>query len=174
MSFSQNTSMSARALLDRHWDAALPVRPVALASSAGLLVFRRADFSAVAGIERDVNGRPVIMLGSAPDSEQAKLRERFAIAHALGHIALSHFGPGDLPHQDVASHFSLNATSPIERAANDFAMALLMPEDALEVILRDRRSISEIASIFVVSEVALQQRLIDLGMLPRKGAPLRM
>lgn len=174
MSFSQNTSMSARALLDRHWDAALPVRPVALASSAGLLVFRRADFSAVAGIERDVNGRLVIMLGPAPGSAQEKLRERFAIAHALGHIALSHFGPGDLPHRDVASHFSLNATSPIERAANDFAMALLMPEDALEVILRDRRSISEIASIFVVSEVALQQRLIDLGMLPRKGAPLRM
>jgi Zn-dependent peptidase ImmA (M78 family) len=109
-------------------------------------------------------------------------RQRFTIAHELGHLRLHHIRGVDRLFIDTemriyqrvgqasAAHYSApgSTTSPREeREANRFAAALLMPAPLLEHAalqrnLLDELDIASMAKMFAVSEQAMSIRLLQL------------
>ncbi|KQX22128.1 ImmA/IrrE family metallo-endopeptidase [Variovorax sp. Root434] len=111
-------------------------------------------------------------------------RQRFSIAHELGHLVLHHKQGDNLfidkhlsIYQRVGSATSIayqqpgSSTTPAdEREANQFASALLMPKELLLFATKDRDlwdelDIATLASQFGVSEQAMTIRLRQLGIL---------
>ena len=90
------------------------------------------------------------------------LRQRFTIAHELGHYFL-HFNDIDEDGSFVSFRASRSAR---ETEANNFAAELLMPEDILreEYNLSYIPSVSYLASKFKVSTEAMGYRLKNLGL----------
>ncbi|MFG1592473.1 ImmA/IrrE family metallo-endopeptidase [Halobacteriovorax sp. CON-3] len=115
-----------------------------------------------------VDGDLKIITVSRSDGPQ---RQRFTIAHELGHEAL-HDG-FSVSVSSTAKEYYRNTKSSTgeyekEIEANFFAACLLMPEDAiLEEIHHDEaiddNRISQLATIFNVSQMAMAIRLSSLG-----------
>lgn len=163
---------AARLLADHgvNWP---PIDAEALAKAEGVLVVRRrfkdADVSGM--LFRDMDHH-IIGVNSA----HSVLRQRFTIAHELGHRALH---PGrelilDVPVRvNLRDKNSSTATDIEEIEANAFAAALLMPEhmvrDQLNQLpaskLREPdTTATALSAIFRVSTSALSFRLINLGL----------
>jgi Zn-dependent peptidase ImmA (M78 family) len=118
-------------------------------------------------LQRD-SGRGTIFVNKAHHEN----RQRFTIAHELGHYFLNHTTG---VHVDKVALFrdteSSKATSQIEMDANRFAAELLMPEQLVRSQLRQATSkgkneddiISEMAGLFKVSIAAMSFRLQNLG-----------
>jgi Zn-dependent peptidase ImmA (M78 family) len=165
-------SAAARLLADHGFSKA-PVDVEALARANGVVVVRRrfedADVSGI--LFRDTHHQ-VIGVNSA----HSLLRQRFTIAHELGHWTLH---PGrelilDVPVRvNLRDKTSSMASDLEEIEANAFAAALLMPEQ----MIRDRlnqlppttrrepeATASALSKVFKVSTAALNFRLINLGL----------
>jgi Zn-dependent peptidase ImmA (M78 family) len=154
----------------------VPIRTIA--KELGISVidekFNDSDISGM--LFRDEN-KKVNIIGV--NSSHSPNRQRFTIAHELGHFLLH---KGETNHFDRAGVFRVNyrnsvsstATNNEEIEANTFAAAILMPEhfimpaieqklsDGLD-ISDDSDEISEIAELFKVSSQALYFRLSKLG-----------
>lgn len=91
-------------------------------------------------------------------------RNRFTIAHELAHYIL-HFLPNVGPQNDAPFRIERYGNTAVEREANLFASAFLMPEaqfrDAYSQFDGD---LSAVATTFKVSEVAAQARAKMLGL----------
>jgi Zn-dependent peptidase ImmA (M78 family) len=112
------------------------------------------------------------------NSAHAHTRQRFTIAHELGHLLL-HEGRRIIIDRSLRLNLrdsrSALATSREEIAANAFAAELLMPEAILrEEVARvverrpgisDTYLVQELARKFDVSEQAMTYRLVNLGIL---------
>jgi IrrE N-terminal-like domain len=151
----------ARRMLAAHWDDRLPVDPKAIARAAG------ADLQPILGSQgfsgyferRDAQtGRPAIHF----NPKDALVRQRFTIAHELGHMALGH---DDAPRDDPEM-FRSGVRSPIERHANQFAAELLMPESAVRRMIASGKftSVEELAAAFGVSGAAMSFRVGNLNL----------
>ncbi|WP_084084679.1 ImmA/IrrE family metallo-endopeptidase [Cupriavidus sp. USMAA2-4] len=155
---------AAQALLDRYWDRKLPVDPVAIARAAGARVVGEAlgtlsgKFDVLEG-NSETPGGPVI----AFNAFDPPVRQRFTIAHELGHFALRH-GPR---FRDSTQSFSLSNYDPIETAANKFAAELLMPATVVNGLITGRgiSDFNTLAAMFNVSPAAMRFRLKNLGWL---------
>ena len=102
------------------------------------------------------------------NKEQARTRQRFTLAHELGHHLLRH---ADTFHLDLGGDLAPNATGGghptydwrAERAANEFAASLLMPASmvrrAAATVTDD---VADLASQFKVSPAAMGFRLTAL------------
>lgn len=152
--------VTARAVLRRYWDGSLPVRPDAIAKllgvhlkSCGGLGEPSYEFS---GYFKMVGTHPMIEYNRADPI----VRQRFTIAHELGHYALGH---KDSP-RDRPSSFGTGVSDPLERAANQFAAELLMPAESVRSAVRSGRfsSVEQLAKAFLVSKVAMGYRLTNL------------
>lgn len=107
--------------------------------------------------------------------DHAMVRQRFTIAHEMGHYML-HMGQQGFLFVDESSVYfrddtSSLATDPKEVQANRFAAALLLPRDLLireiakcRVDLNDEEGIGRIARLCQVSVQALTIRLVNLGL----------
>jgi Zn-dependent peptidase ImmA (M78 family) len=164
---------AAERLLAEHSVTSPPVDPESLAKAEGIVVVRRrfedADVSGI--LYRDGNHH-VIGVNSA----HPLVRQRFTIAHELGHRALH---PGrelilDVPVRvNLRDKTSSMASDLEEIEANAFAASLLMPEqmirDQLGQLPPARRrepdtTADALAKVFKVSTPALNFRLINLGL----------
>lgn len=129
----------------------------------------------------EISGLLYRVAGSAPvigvNSNNPKFRQRFTIAHELGHLTLHH-GHDLILERLVRLNFrdatSSTASDEEEIEANQFAAALLMPTDFLRhslMILLQGRPLSDLevvrrlAKRFEVSQSAMEYRLTSLGML---------
>lgn len=148
----------ARDYLNAWWDGRLPVHPSEIAKNAGVTVQASLDIhlQRLSGRYDIEAGAPVIRYAQA----DPLLRQRFTIAHALGHHVLGH----GASFQDPVSHFSIYECQPKEIEANRFAFELLMPEDAIEYLIRTQKhiSIERLAQRMQVSQMAMQLRLKGL------------
>jgi Zn-dependent peptidase ImmA (M78 family) len=103
----------------------------------------------------------------------AKVRQRFTIAHELGHLQLHSdelFVDGVLKRDDQSSL----AIKSHEIEANSFAAELLMPRKLILAEINDvfatnaapdpKRLIEHLARVFDVSEQAMQFKLVNLGL----------
>lgn len=110
---------------------------------------------------------------AAAEAERSQGRERFTIAHELGHFLLH-------SEESVSSsNFFICRTKDVHRTtssqnkrgkeveANRFAAELLMPEQLVEQLAHQwKASIPKMANLFDVSTEAMGIRLTQLGFLP--------
>lgn len=170
---ARRADLAATRLLGDHQVTNLPVDVVALAVSLDIAVVgHHFDDGDVSGMLFRGGNQNVIGVNEA----HAEVRQRFTIAHEIGHFILH---PGrelilDVPVRvNFRDRTSSMATDREEIEANAFAAALLMPERLIHAqldrlpakIRQDPEAITcELASIFKVSHAALGFRLINLGL----------
>jgi Zn-dependent peptidase ImmA (M78 family) len=165
----------AEALVDALGIRAAPVDVEGIARTLGLqIVFT--------SLEQDVSG--VLITGPqgsciAIRREDVKTRQRFSIAHELGHYCLRHqFEAGGHVHVDKGYAFSKRngksstGTDIKEIEANQFSASLLMPSKLVRECIRTLNTdelydshVTALSHEFQVSEQAMTIRLSALGLL---------
>lgn len=159
-------ALEAKRVLSTRWDGELPVDPAKIARLEGIRLVEmptKGSTSAWAfsgqfiAYDSTIEG-PVIRFNRT----DAQVRQRFTIAHELGHYFLGH---GDQDRDDPRM-FAESVRDPVERAANQFAAELLMPADELQALVQSGKmaSIEELAKAFLVSKVAMTYRLGNLSL----------
>lgn len=167
----QRAELEAAGLLARAGTTAPPVPVERLARMLGAAVRYEPFEGELSGLLYREDGHAVIGVNAL----HAKARQRFTIAHELGHLLLHE--RDDL---HIDRHFrirrrdevSAQGTDDAEMAANAFAAALLMPADLLAadlagraLDLEDDAAIRHLATRYRVSQQALTLRLTNLGFL---------
>jgi transcriptional regulator with XRE-family HTH domain len=101
------------------------------------------------------------------NKDQARTRQRFTLAHELGHHLLRH---ADTFHLDLGGELAPNVTGGhptydwrAERAANEFAANLLMPASMVRRAAAIVSDVAALASQFKVSPAAMGFRLTALN-----------
>lgn len=129
-----------------------PVPVGLMANCLGVQVYRAPNFGELQGALYYPNGEPTIYVNAT----HSAVKQRFTIAHELGHLVL---------HEEGQKFRELSYVGPFskkveERQANTFAAHLLMPLSILEPYIASRR-VSEVdaARFFQVSERALRWQL---------------
>jgi Zn-dependent peptidase ImmA (M78 family) len=176
-SVSRKTPVArARKLLRDYGIDDAPVPVEWLAEEIGARLSYRSLDGDISGIlYRNEPGDPVIGV----NARDARTRQRFTIAHELGHLLL-HPGHQIIVDKLVKVNFRRTASMPVaglaeEREANAFAAELLMPErllkDAASQIVGDSvlystdGLIRELAALFDVSLQSMGYRLVNLHLL---------
>lgn len=166
-------------LLDENEIYEPPVDAEKIAEKCGLSVVRR-DVESISGFIIRGEGKAVIGVNSS----NAQVRQRFTIAHELGHYLLHPPGAEDV-HVDSGfevrfrDDLSSQGTDAGEQEANSFAAELLMPQKFLQtdfenvggIDLEDGKFLEfleNIARKYKVSNQALVFRLANLGLLNSK------
>ena len=152
-------------------EAPIPVQQIAEGIGCLVKAFRD-DTDGVSGVFMMNNNTPMI----GYNSNQSEVRQRFTIAHELGHYILhNNNDPKEVfvDHKTLAlfrDENSSTGSSKIEQQANAFAAALLMPErfvteevKNINVDLTDESpELSRLAKKFNVSTIAMSIRLMNL------------
>lgn len=149
---------TAQNLLSKYWvDGKLPIDPQKIAEQEGLQVKSNHIADEISG-ELVPNGDSATIIYN---SQHSAKRQRFTIAHELGHFMLGH----GHAYRDSTHNFSMSYYDRREVAANQFAAELLMPELAVNILVKQRKieRVEELARIFGVSINAMRYRLKNLG-----------
>lgn len=157
----------ARSLVDEYGLTAPPVDPEKVAASMGAVVVRQPINSGVSGMLLRREDQIVIGLNGAHDQQ----RQRFALAHLVGHLHLHRSRDLILDTADRHSLGSLPSmpTDREEAEANRFAGALLVPEQVVRRMAAEaqfgtaRELVRLLADRFEVTEAAMGYRLMSLG-----------
>ena len=159
-------------LLDRAGVCAAPVPVDEIAQEAGAQVTYESAEDSLSGFLYRAPGpgkRPIIGI----NEDHPKPRQRFSVAHELGHFLLH---SGDQLHVDRGGQYQIKLRNeesskgidPEEKEANAFAAELLMPQKFLESDLDEIRSLNDeavanLAERYEVSQQAMAFRLANLG-----------
>lgn len=152
----------------------LPVDVEDLARQMGVSITFKELEEKTSGALFAQDGQAVI----AVNDRHSQRRQRFTMAHELGHYVL-HWKAGGkaTAFVDGALSFRRDALSEqgeldVEIEANAFAAELLMPRLEVEKLtaahqldLNDEKALRKLSAIFKVSEQALTVRLVSLGLL---------
>lgn len=137
----------------------IPVQELAAGCGVQILPW---DFPDIDGLVVELDAGAVIWV----NDQQAVTRQRFTLAHELGHHLLRH---ADQFYLDFGGELSPGATGErpgynwrAERAANDFAASLLMPASMVKREFTRTSDVRTLASRFNVSPAAMSFRLINL------------
>lgn len=166
-------------LLNKHHIKEPPVDVEKICETHGLSVIRK-DVESISGFIVRNDGKAVIGVNSS----NVPARQRFTIAHELGHYLL-HTPSTDDIHVDSGfevrfrDELSSQGTDKSEQEANFFAAELLMPQKFLEADLRNIGKIDlvdgeilgfleNLANKYKVSNQSLLFRLTNLGVLNSK------
>lgn len=133
-----------------------PVSPEAIAAAAGVRVLGLPLLNGASGSYEATEAGPVIKVNRS----EADVRQRFTVAHELGHHFLRH----GKAFRDDSSNFSTLVRDWKEVQANRFAAELLMPEGAIRAAVKRESDISRLARMFDVSTAAIGFRLKNLGL----------
>jgi Zn-dependent peptidase ImmA (M78 family) len=160
---------AAIGLLDQFGIHELPIPVDKIAEDLGVALRYEPLEGGLSGVLfRDQQGRQVIGVNAL----HAPVRQRFTIAHELGHLRLHEDAlyVDGLVRRDGKSSLALD---PQEIEANSFAAELLMPRNLVVKELASRvpegavadpaKLLRRLAQDFGVSEQALQFRLVNLG-----------
>lgn len=154
----------ALAILDKYWDRVIPINVKSIAEAAGLNVIEKdiidGDQSISGKFSLEEN-RPTITL----KSNEFKPRQRFTLAHELGHYFMGHGA-------SIDDNKSIYRNKPDsydwrEREANAFAAEVLMPKMVINFLIEDKdiTTVEELAKLLNVSESAMRYRLKNVGWL---------
>ena len=160
----------AKSLLAKHGCTDLPVDVAVLAKLEGVEV-DQADFGdEISGVLMKDGDRAIIGV----NARHAPTRQRFTIAHELGHFML-HTSRDLFVDKDYIVHFrdetSSTGVDPIEVEANQFAAEVIMPAERVRELFNARRfdiddeaALRRLAAKFTVSPTAMAVRLSSLGL----------
>ncbi|OGF20574.1 hypothetical protein A2316_00480 [Candidatus Falkowbacteria bacterium RIFOXYB2_FULL_38_15] len=102
------------------------------------------------------------LLAIGINSDKPKVRQRFTLAHELGHFLLGH----EIDEKIIEGIYDRPTDQ--EREANEFAAELLVPKDFLEKDIKEKLivlKIPELARRYEVSEQAISVRLLETGLI---------
>lgn len=128
-----------------------------IAERCGARVLARSFPDSLSGLLMEMNPGAVIGVNSG----HVDARQRFSIAHELGHHLLKH---AERFHIDVSEGDFPDADYTSERAANEFAAELLMPRRMLVAAFDADSDPARLAETFKVSQLAMGYRLVNLGL----------
>jgi Zn-dependent peptidase ImmA (M78 family) len=169
----------ASALLSQHgMDQKLPIDVEAVANCLGISVRYEPFGEDMSGVLVKEPNRTTIGVNSS----HAITRQRFTIAHEIGHFILKHKGEVFVDKTLRNDTFVVRrdgksslGTFLWEIHANQFAAALLMPKNLLLAQISKRLDkknkllleelIAELAKVFMVSKQAMEYRLTNIGSL---------
>lgn len=161
---------AAKALLVQLGIDQAPIDPVLIAEKLGVLVVPQDMPDDVSGMLMRREDEQVIGV----NQQHHERRQRFTVAHELGHLRL-HRGRPLILDTDTRVNFrdtvSSMATDREEMEANRFAAALLAPEAMVRRAAREadfstaKQLVSLMARHFDMSEMAMNYRLINLGII---------
>ncbi len=151
---------AALEVLNEFWNRRFPVDPVGIATKMGLDVYGRGGvedsaYTASGGLHR-YEGRQAVCFNSM----EPVIRQRFIVAHVLGHLV---YGDEQPPAETGDVYAS---TDPAEARATRFARELLMPRAFVRDRLQTepRATVQSLAEHFGVSRDAMGHRLLHLGL----------
>ena len=151
--YRESRDLAWRVLLNESV-AELPVNVVQICRNMGIAVkFYDGDGNSD-GYSTIFLGRPRIFVSRSCSPE----RQRFTIAHELGHILLDHVGKYELVNREPSG-----TDNPIEHEANVFASRLLAPACVLWAM--DARTPEEIAGLCRISRQAAGYRAERMAIL---------
>lgn len=161
---------AAKALLTQLGIDEAPIDPVLIAERLDVLVVPQEMPDDVSGMLLRRGDEQVIGVNHSHHEN----RQRFTVAHELGHLRL-HRGRPLILDTDTRVNFrdtvSSMATDREEMEANRFAAALLAPEPMVRRAAREaefrtaQQLVHLLAGRFEMSEMAMSYRLINLGIL---------
>jgi Zn-dependent peptidase ImmA (M78 family) len=158
--------MNAQKILDMYWDGYLPVDVLTIAKKMGFRLIDTVDEATLSGYIELKEGVPFCSY----NSKEPMTRQRFTIAHEVGHYALGHldddrkFAGGKRMFRDTSSNFQLGQNRE-ETQANQFAAELLMPAKVVDWLIKEKDviTIEALSENFNVSTTAMVYRLKKLG-----------
>ena len=136
----------------------LPVKVTKLCRDMGIRVQYYSPKDDNDGYSTIIFGKPRIFVARSCSPE----RQRFTIAHELGHILLGHVGKYRLVNREPTG-----SDNPIEQAANVFASRLLAPACVLWAL--DARTPEEIAALCRISRQAAAFRAERMALLYQRN-----
>lgn len=166
----------ANEILAKHAKSRLPVPIEEIATAEGALIARNHFAGSESGFALRDGDRWVIGV----NTKTSPRRQRFSIAHGLGHLLLHDERPLIVDHSvfvddRIDKRGSSLGTDEEEIEANGFAVAILMPRDAIIIELREELEaghassrdelIARLARAFEVSTEAMGFRLINLNIM---------
>jgi transcriptional regulator with XRE-family HTH domain len=153
---------TAEALLEAAGITSPPIPIQDLVKDCGVQVLAWDFQDNIDGLVLELDAGAVIWVNKS----QAHTRQRFTIAHELGHHLLRH---ADIFHLDLGGNLAPNATGGhptydwrAERAANEFAASLLMPASMVRRAAATITDVGTLAAQFKVSPAAMGFRLTAL------------
>ncbi|MCF8276992.1 MAG: ImmA/IrrE family metallo-endopeptidase [Flavobacteriales bacterium] len=165
----------ASKILDVEPVVKLPIPIIKIATRLGLTVSPYDLVEGVSGVLVLENGKGTI--GYNP--RESSVRQRFTVAHELGHYLLHANGNEVFVDHKYKVMFrdekSSTGEDKREQEANAFAACILMPKDLVEkeiskneFDLADNDSLKKLAKKFDVSSIAMSIRLANLGLFGSK------
>lgn len=161
----------ARVLLEQAGQTKAPIDPEKVAEWLEIKVERLPFEEDLSGILVRNTKQTVIGI----NKRNSAVRQRFTIAHEIGHFVLEHRGEMFVDEAVVNKRDGRSsiAVDPQEIEANNFAAALLMPKDLVISELKTQLTklgnhrddvIAAMAKHFKVSDQAMGFRLVNLGL----------
>lgn len=146
----------------------LPIDPIAIAESLGILVQPKATTGGVSGMLIRVGNEFGIVYATYIDNEGFK---RFCMAHEIGHYRIPGHVDAVLAHSDIhESHAGFVTDDPYERDADHFAAALLMPDPLFSRELRKHgdglQAVEAMAECCITSLTAAANRYVQKASVP--------
>ncbi|WP_250465386.1 MULTISPECIES: ImmA/IrrE family metallo-endopeptidase [unclassified Caballeronia] len=152
--------MQAHFLHSKYWNGFLPVDPAVIARKAGVTVEYDPALGDACGRFEIVEGHPKIYI----NPNETKICQRFVVAHELGHFVLKHGKRFVDTHRQLKYvQFKFR-----EQQANDFALELLIPHFAVDILIEKRNITSyiKLAESFGVGTMAMRTKLKKMGWAP--------
>jgi len=170
----QTIELLAHDVLESHDIFKTPIDPVIIANNLGIKVYAE-NFDTYNGdkvsgaITKDENGKIEILVNKSDSHE----RQRFTIAHELGHYFLHIKNAPKYERVDMHRATVYTTNIPQEIEANNFAAALLMDKDtvykkfmaARQFGLSNIACIDYLSNLFEVSRSAMEYRLRNVGLI---------
>jgi Zn-dependent peptidase ImmA (M78 family) len=169
---TRRPSLQGQELLAKLKIHTIPVPVTKIAKSLGAIIQVSPLDDELSGLILIKNNTPIIGV----NSQHHINRQRFTIAHEIGHLMLHRHFISNHIHVDrifpalMRDSRSATGIDLIEREANQFAAGLLMPDDKLVEYFGDKQfdidddePIEKIAKKFQVSKQAMMYRMRNLG-----------
>ena len=134
-----------------------PVRITAITEEYGIDVYNSSMSRNISGAIIKEGDKYVIYV----NDKHPKNRQRFTIAHEIAHYILHKEKIGDNLTDNAMNRSKLSNV--FERQANILASEILMPVNFVMQFIEENKSVSEMASLFKVSEGAMRIRLRQGG-----------
>lgn len=154
----QNSRNLAWEVLLQEQVTCLPVKTSRVCRQMGISVRYYDPEDENDGYSTILDGKPVIFV----KQDCLRARQRFTVAHELGHILLGHVGEYTLVNREPSSK-----DNPIEQAANVFASRLLAPACVLWAL--DAWTAEDIMRLCDISRQAAEYRAARMAELRQRG-----
>ena len=136
----------------------VPIDIVKVANSLGVKVYNcEFERQGTSGAITNENGKYSIYV----KADDAKVTQRYMVAHEIGHFVLHKKDIKDVHYDDVLLRGKFS--NDMDEEANYFASCLLMNEEALLKICNLLDDKNRLAKIFEVSERVMKNRLRETG-----------